>query len=199
MLLDVCLGSKAAWRILILLGESPGRGITKPEISRHTKLGGNALFLTINSLEKFGLITKEKTGKKTYYKINKANPYSQDIISLVSRERQDLNSLNPEISIPVREFGRQVLHLDIYQIYLFGSTVKGQYKEGSDIDLAIVLESEPGTKARMHIEEASGSLAKRFKREVQIHYFTKEQFEAGRKKGNPLVEEIIRDGIKLLG
>jgi predicted nucleotidyltransferase len=131
--------------------------------------------------------------------MNKANKYSQDVIALVSKERHDLNNLNPAISIPVREFVRQMLHLDIRQIYLFGSVVKEQYKESSDIDIALVTHLTLDTKSRLAIEEAASSLEKRFGREIEIHYFTGEQFELGIRKRNPLVEEILRDGIRLLG
>ena len=48
MLIDIILGSKAVWRVLIVLADAPGQGVTKDEIKKITKLGGNSLFNSIN-------------------------------------------------------------------------------------------------------------------------------------------------------
>ena len=65
MLLDICFGNKSAWRILVLVSEAPGRGVSRQEIKKFTKLGDNALVKTLSDLELFRIVLKKKTGKKT--------------------------------------------------------------------------------------------------------------------------------------
>jgi len=199
MLLDICFGNKSAWRILVLVSEAPGRGVSRQEIKKFTKLGDNALVKTLSDLELFRIVLKEKTGKKTYYKINKTNEYALEAVKLCELERKDSNNFNFRLGIIVREFARQLIDLiEIKQLFVFGSTVKEQYREDSDIDIAIITEKRLETKNELLITEIIGRLEKRFKREIQPHYFTEEEFEIKRKKDNALVEEIVRDGIRII-
>ena len=50
MLLDICLGSKAVWRILLVLADLPGRGVTREEIRKFTKLGSKSLTDSLKTL-----------------------------------------------------------------------------------------------------------------------------------------------------
>ena len=195
MLVDIVLGSKAVWRVLGVLADAPGQGITKEEIKGITKLGGNSLFNSVNVLLYNNLILKHKFGKKTYYKLNLNNKYIKYIIELIKSENADTNKLNPRILIILREYVRQILSLIDCEIYVFGSVVKSSYREDSDIDVAIITEKEITTKERIEIEKINEKIEKRFKREIQPHFFTKEEFA---KSKTTLVEQIHRDGIKLV-
>ncbi len=195
MLVDIVLGSKAVWRVLGVLSESPGQGITKEEIKRITKLGGNSIFTSINVLLKNKIITSKKVGKRTYYKINLANKYSRLIVEIISLEREELNNINPKIVTILREFTRLCNDtLNPKEIYVFGSIVKNSYKKYSDIDIAIVVEKELEIKERIKIEKICEKLEKRFGREIQSHLFTEKEF----KHPEGLIEQIYRDGIKLI-
>jgi len=195
MLVDIVLGSKSVWRVLSVLSESPGQGITKEEIKKITKLGGNSIFTSINILLKNKIITSNKVGKRTYYKINLANKYSRLIVEIIKLEREDLNNMNPKIVTSLREFTRLCNDLlNPKEIYVFGSIVKNSYKKESDIDLAIIVERELKTKERIELEKVSEKIEKRFGREIQLHLFTMKEF----KHNKGLIEQIHRDGIKLL-
>lgn len=195
MLVDIVLGSKAVWRVLSVLAEAPGQGVTKDEIRKITKLGGNSLFKSVNILLQNGLILVSKFGKKSYYKLNLSNNYIGRIIEIVNLERQETNNINPRIMIILREYARQIFGLiDLSEVYVFGSIVKSSYRDGSDVDIAIVSEGI-STKERVEIEKVGERIEKRFGREVQVHFFTKDEF--GRSK-TILVEQIHRDGIRLI-
>jgi len=196
MLVDIALGSKATWRIFSILAEAPGQGITKDEIRKITKLGGNSLFKSMNLMLHNNLILASKHGKLTYYKLNLNNEYANQIIKIIALEKKDTNNLNPSILIILREYVRQVFAvIDLEQAYVFGSAVKSSYREGSDVDIAVITKKEISTKERIEIEKISEQIEKRFGREIQTHFFTKDEFA---KSKMSLVEQIHRDGIKLI-
>jgi len=199
MLLDICFGNKSSWRILLLLSQAPGRGVSRQEIKRFTKLGDNALVRTLYNLELFSIVLKDKIGKKTYYKIDKTNKYSLEVIKFCELEIKDLNNFNFLLSIIIREFTRQLIEIiEIKKLIIFGSTVREQFRKYSDIDVAIITKNKLKTKEELSITEIIDNLEQRFKREIQPHYFTVDEFETKRKRDNALVEEIVRDGIRII-
>lgn len=196
MLVDIVFGSKAVWRIFSVLAQAPGQGITKEEIRKITKLGGNSLFKSVNILLQNNLILFSKFGKRSYYKLNLNNNYIKQVVEIINLEKQDTNNLNPKILIILREYVRQIFSLiDLSEMYVFGSIVKNSYKENSDVDIAIITKENISTKERIEIEKIGEKIEERFGREVQSHFFTKSEFA---KSKMSLVEQIHRDGIKLI-
>src|SRR3989344_7008035 len=190
MLIDIILGSKAVWRVLIVLADAPGQGVTKDEIKKITKLGGNSLFNSINLMLRNKLILKSKFGKKTFYKLNLNNKYNKSLIHIIKLEKEDLNNLSLRLSIILREYVRQMTSIiNINEIYLFGSAVKNSFREDSDIDIAIITEKELTTKERIEIEKINEKAKKRFKKEIQPHFFTEKEFK---KSKSLLIEQIHR-------
>lgn len=195
MLLDICFGSKSAWRTLLLYGESPGAGFTRQDLREHTKLGNKALSFALKRLVAFGILTKSKERLSlAVYKLNKESKYIQDILNLLQRERQDLNHLPYDFSAIAREFSREAVDsVDALSIYLFGSVAKGTYREDSDMDFAVVTEEKsPGQD--MALNTICDRLSKKFKRKIQCFLMTQEQLT---KKRTSLAEEILKHGIKL--
>lgn len=199
MILDICLGSKAVWRILIVLSELPGRGVTREEIRKFTKLGSKSLTDNLKILKEFNIIKATKEGKLTFYKLNLANEFTTRIIELCNLEKEKLNNLNFEISIIVREFIRMCLDIiEPKKIILFGSSVKTRYRKDSDIDICLITEKKLSVENDLSLEHATEKIEKRFKRNIQIHSFAEQEFEKLKKSKNLLVSEIIRDGIIIL-
>ena len=196
MLTDIVLGSKAVWRILGVLADAPGQGITKEEIRKITKLGGNSLFKSVNLILHNNLILSDKHGKRRYYKLNLNNKYVKHIIEIINLEKQDTNNLNPKILIILKEYIRQIFGLiNLGGAYVFGSVVKSSYSEKSDIDVAVITKKEISARERIDIEKISENVEKRFGREIQTHFFSENEFA---KSKTSLVEQIHRDGIKLI-
>jgi len=196
MLLDICFGSKSAWRILMLYGESPGAGFTRQDIRNHTKLGNKALSFALKRLTSFGILLRSR-GELSLdvYKLNKENKYSQEILNLLQKERQDLNQLPYDFSMIAREFSREAVDsVNVLSIYLFGSVAKGTYRDDSDMDFAVVVK-EKNPKEDMTISMITDKLSKRFKKKIQCFIITKNQIN---KHNTKLVEEILKHGIKLV-
>lgn len=198
MLVDIVLGSKAVWRILVVLAQAPGQGITKEEIKKITQLGGNSLFKSMNMLVKNDILNTKKFGKRTYYALNLDNRYSKLIAEVVALERREMNDMNQKIVVILREYIRKIFDTidagNINKVYVFGSIVKSSYNEKSDIDIAIITEKSLSVKQTINLEKISEKIEKRFGRKIQTHFFTKEEFNSK----NKLAEQVQRDGIKLI-
>ncbi|PIN70726.1 hypothetical protein COV93_00310 [Candidatus Woesearchaeota archaeon CG11_big_fil_rev_8_21_14_0_20_43_8] len=196
MLLDICLGSKSIWRVLLLFGESPGAGFTRQDIRNHTKLGNKALTFALNRLTTFGILSKSKERLSlTVYKFNKDNQYNEEILNLLKKERIDLEQLPYGFSIIAREFSREITDsIDINGIYLFGSVAKGTYRTDSDMDFAVVVEKK-NPKDDLMLDEIVEKTSNRFRKKVQCFILTQEQIS---KKQTDLVVEILKHGIKLI-
>ena len=199
MLLDVCLGTRTAWKMLLVFGEAPGKAISRKEIQALTKLGNKVITKLLLVLEKFGIIIQNKIGRTHYYKLNMSNPFVERILGLIQGEKKELN--NPDfVALNVlREFVYELTNTNLEnlcKVILFGSYAKRTYGKDSDIDVAIVL-NEKNSNDELLITEAIDRLNKRFKKEIQPHYYTAKEFEELRKKDS-LVKEIVKDGISLL-
>lgn len=195
MFLDVLLGSKATWRILLLMAESPGSRLTRAEIKKFTCLGNNAITESMKDLLIHNIMNARKNGK-TSYGLDMADEMTKQILLLCEMERKRLNGIPYSFSLILREYVRIILAISApLRIILFGSVAKRVYREDSDIDIAIIFDDELKTQARLDMEGAADRLKKRFGKEIQQHIFTVKEFEISKDK---LVLEIRRDGIDLL-
>lgn len=194
MLLDVCFGSKSAWRILALFGESPGAGFTRQDCRKHTKLGNKALSAALKRLVAFGILIKSKGQLSlAVYKLNQGNPYVRDLLSLLQRELTGLNHLPYSFGAIAREFSREVIDsVDAHAIYLFGSVAKGTYRDDSDIDFAVVLEDKTPSQD-MILNTIADKLSRKSNRKIQCFPMTHDQMA---KRG--LAVEILKHGIRLV-
>ncbi|MBU4502554.1 MAG: nucleotidyltransferase domain-containing protein [Nanoarchaeota archaeon] len=200
MLLDVCLGTKSAWRILFVLAEAPGKAVTRKEIQDLTKLGNKVLTKFLLLLTAFNIILANKIGKTYNYKLNLANPFTESILNIIRLEESKLNKPDFRTMTILREFVYELTNVDLENlkdIILFGSYAKRTFHEGSDIDVAIILK-EKDVNDELVITDIVDKLDKRFRAKMQPHYYSEKEFDDLKKKKNKLVDEIIKDGIKLL-
>lgn len=195
MLIEPILGYKSSLRILSLLFETPRKLVSRKELFEFTKLGNAPLSKGLSRLVKARIIFLEKKGKKEFYYVNIGNDYTKLIKELWISEKKDTRQLDYDVKIIVSEFVRQLLDVssDVKKVILFGSWAKGTASIKSDIDLAIIFEKE--LKSEIEITRFVKNLEQKFKKEIQVHYFTERTFN----NKNKLTLEIKRDGISMLG
>lgn len=200
MMIDICFGTRTAWKMMLLFAEAPGKALTGQEIRKHTGLGNKVVYRFLAMLEKFRIVTCNKIGKLHFYKLNLASPYTTLVIEMAKAEKKELNNASFEIINIIREFtyGLTNIHLEnLSQIILFGSHAKRTAYSESDIDVAVITHKKSIENEVVATELADG-LKKRFGKEIQAHYFTEQEFEAMKKSKNKLAAEILRDGIKIM-
>jgi len=60
------LGNKTAWKILRVLSEAPGKGLSINEIKKLTKAGNFALSKSLEQLEKYKILLSKKLERKKF-------------------------------------------------------------------------------------------------------------------------------------
>ncbi len=197
MLLDVCLGTRTAWKILLVMAEAPGKAVSRKEIQQLTRLGNKVIMKFLLLLEKSGLINSKKIGKTNYYTLDLSNLFVGQIIQIIAVEKKALN--NPDffaLNI-LRDFVYDLTNINLENlksVVLFGSYAKRTYNSGSDIDVAIILKNK-NPDDELLITSAVRRISKRYACTIQPHYFAEAEFS---QKKNRLVLEIMKDGIVLL-
>lgn len=81
-------------------------------------------------------------------------------------------------------------HFNIIEVYLFGSYAKGTNNEDSDIDIAIVINSDNNA---FDLMVELMLLTQNIDLRIEPHLIKQKDFE----EGNPFVQEIIDTGIKV--
>ena len=197
MLLDICFGTKSAWRILFVLSEAPGKSVSRKEIHSFTGMGNKTLTKFLDVLEKFKVISSKRIGKTYYYRLDMSNPFTEQVLELVMLEKSSLNNPDFLVTSVLREFVYGITNIDISglkNIILFGSYAKRTFQESSDVDVAIVLEKDdPG--AELLVTDIVEEIRRRFGKTIQPHYFSEKDFVKGT---DPLAKEILKDGVILL-
>jgi predicted nucleotidyltransferase len=88
----------------------------------------------------------------------------------------------------------QIVGEDVEAVIVFGSVARGEAKEGSDIDLAVIAQSDWG--GRVDLEDA---VQKRLGNDCDVLVFTAKEFTGLAAAHEPVVDEILVDGIPLIG
>jgi predicted nucleotidyltransferase len=83
---------------------------------------------------------------------------------------------------------------DVEAVIVFGSVARGEAKEGSDIDLAVIAQS--GWDARVDLEDA---VRTHLGNDCDVLVFTAKDFTRLAAAHEPVVDEILADGIPLIG
>lgn len=197
MLLDVCLGTRSVWKILFVLSEAPGKAVSRKEIKNLTKLGNKVIVKFLDVLMMYELVTTKKIGKTTYYTLNLSHTFAHPLLTMIQQEKKELNNINFKILNVIREFVYELTNVsitNIQKVILFGSHAKRTATESSDIDIALVVVVR-NPSDELLISEICEKLKKRFKKEIQPHYFTLKEFGDIRKK---IIFEIQKDGVVLV-
>lgn len=188
-MLENFLGNKTAWKILRVLSEAPGKGVARSEIKALTKAGNLALSNSLKELETYGIIKKKKMGKKDIYWLNVANKFAKKILELFEIEMENLKGLPPSKVIYLAKIISRLERIKPKSVILFGSQVKGIASQESDFDICVIVEK----KDRRKLREIS-----KLPENVQLHIFEEKEFYELKKEKDPLIEEILRDGVKLI-
>lgn len=175
-------------KVLSVFSVSPGSRLNRKIIQEKTGINNIILDKIINQLINFRLLSKEKN----LLFLNFKNPEVGEIIELMTENHNKLRQL------PLKEY---FMILDILEelsiikgindVYLFGSYSKLVFNENSDIDFAIISNDID----KKLINRKILKMEKWFKKKIEIHFFTKEFYK---NKRDPLVKEILKNGVKLI-
>jgi predicted nucleotidyltransferase len=175
-------------KILTLYSLSPGSRFSREEIKKRTGMNNVTLNRTLFSMLNLMLLNKEKH----LFFINFENKNNEIIMSSISKQYSLLKHLPLNFYYLILEIYSEILRQEINgEVYLFGSYAKLLFRENSDIDLAVV----SNTVDKKLFNNCILRLEKKIGKNVEIHYFSKNFYK---NKKDPLVREILKDGVRLI-
>lgn len=178
-----------AFKILSLFSLSPGSRFSRKEIKQKTCLNNVPLDSALIKAIKVGIIKREGN----YYSVNFLSDESKIIIQLLSRQYKQLKEIPFDVYLMLSDISYRLSFSKEAEAYLFGSYSKLVYREGSDVDIAILTTKKFGKK---NFEKEISRIEKLYKKKIETHYFDKQSFYKNKK--DPLVKEIIKNGVRII-
>ena len=173
-------------KVLTLFSLAPGIKLKRKEIKEKTKLTNLTLDKALSVLLNSSILVREGN----YFKLS-LNEKTKMLIKLIQEEYKSLNEIPLNAFFSILEIVDRISAFKDVEVYLFGSYAKLTFTPESDIDLAIVSERD-----LKFLEKQALKTEKKYKTKIQLHFFPKDLKEH---KEDPLVKEILRNGIKLIG
>ena len=176
------------FKIISLFSLAPGSRFSRKEIKEKTKLNNVPLDVSLARLLKSEILKKEG-----YYSVNFENDYGKNILQLASKQYKQLKELPFDIYLLLVDVAYIASGVKEAEAHLFGSYSKLVYKEGSDIDIALLITKKFN---KVSFEKQVNKIKKVYRKNVEILYFDK--FDFYKNKKDPLVTEVLKNGIRLI-
>lgn len=94
----------------------------------------------------------------------------------------------------LRDAIRDVVRDDVSSVILFGSIARGEATSTSDVDLAVI--APRAWNGKVELED---SVRSRLGNDCDVVVFTARKFSQLARSGEPVVRDIVRDGVALIG
>ncbi len=174
---DELVGNKSALRLILFLAEHPIK-YSFTRLQRQTKLAKATLMKWLPLLVKESLLTKTEIGRNRLYKVK-----AEDMRIKQLKILHTLTKL-----IPLRELAKKYN----VEVYLYGSSARGEDKEQSDLDI-LVLGEVPLEKFAGEL----GKIGKKLRKRVQPQYFSHLEWATLKGKDPAFYERVEKDKIRL--
>ncbi len=179
------------FKVMVLFSLSPGSRFNRTEIKSKVKLNNVPLDKALLSL----LASEAVKREKNYYSVNLESEYAKKILELCNKQYKQLRELPLDVFYLLMDLIFCFSLVKGTELFLFGSYAKLIYKEGSDVDLA-VLSRYQNSLEKKKIDKIINKLEKNYHKKVELHHFERKSFY--KNKRDPLVKGILRDGIRLI-
>jgi predicted nucleotidyltransferase len=136
----------------------------------------------LKALAKLGLVETQTIGRASVHTINEGHaavPALRELVDPVSALRETVGAVTGG---------------DASAVILFGSIARGEATSDSDIDLAVI--ARRNWNKRVELED---SVRTRLGSNCDVLVFTAAEFDRFAAAGEPVVTDILRDGIALIG
>jgi len=136
----------------------------------------------LKALTRLGLVETQIIGRAGVHTINELHASVAPLRALLD----PVSALRAAI--------KAVTEGDVHAVMLFGSIARGEATAESDIDLAVIAPS--GWDKRAELED---SVRAHLGSDCDVLVFTKAEFDRLATSGEPVVSDILRDGVALIG
>lgn len=136
----------------------------------------------LKALTRLGLVETQTIGRAGAHTINEAHASVGPLRALLD----PIATLQGAVS--------DVTDQEVSSVILFGSIARGEATNESDIDLAVI--AAEGWDKRVELED---HVRTRLGNNCDVLVFTAAEFDRLTRTGEPVVRDILRDGVALLG
>lgn len=150
------------------------------ELSKILVVDPGNLFRKLRELEKEGLLSSDVVGNQKYFSLNKKWPLLEEYKSIFK-----LKFGLPEL---LKEKLKKVEGLKA--AYIFGSYVKGNFEDESDIDVLLV-----GDHDHSAVFRVISPLEKMLGREINVIDYSTKEFTAKQKNNSEFVSQVLNDQV----
>lgn len=172
------LGNRSLLKVLLFFLRNPTTQVSYTSLRKRVGIAKATLSLHLSFLEKESLIAGEKLGLNKLYQANREN--------IIFKQLKILDNLLLLSSI-------KELHQKYpIEIYLYGSSARGEDTEGSDMDVIIL-----GNITKEHIFHEINKIAKKIGREIKCNTYKPWEWSQMARKDPPFYERVEKDKIKL--
>jgi len=178
----------SAFKILTVMSLSKGSRFQRKELKERTRMNNVILDKALQTLLNSDVIKKEDR----YFAFNLENKYAKQVSEMLLQQYKELKELPLDVYFSISDFVSFLSRVKL-EAYLFGSYSKLVFKESSDIDLAVISDSINGYKKE--ISKFIQKIEKKYEKTIELHYFGSEFYK---NKKDPLVNEILKNGIRLI-
>lgn len=137
---------------------------------------------TLRVLARLGLVETQVIGRAGVHKINEEHVAVSSLRALVD----PIADLKQVVAAAAGPQARTVL--------LFGSIARGESTAASDIDLAVIAPADWDLGTQL-----ADAVKRRLGNACDVLVFTAEEFDDRARDGEPVVSDILRDGVALVG
>jgi len=178
-----------AFRVMTVISLSRGSRFHRKELKERTAMNNVTIDKTLALLLSSGLISK----KNRCFFLNLENEDAKDISEIILKQYRQLREIPLDAYFSITDMVLYLSRFKNLDVYIFGSYSKLVFRQTSDIDIAII--SDSISENKKEIQKAVQKTEKKYKKTIEIHYFDSRFYK---NKKDPLVAEILRNGIKLI-
>lgn len=188
--LEQVLGNKVAISLLRTMVRYPAKIFTIRGLARTASASVNETALTIRDFERLGIIKVQPIGRAHQLSLNKKNYILNKIVEPIFKAEE--NTLEELLKVLKKNLDKKKV---IISAALFGSVVKGEEKQDSDIDVLII--SNDFDEANEIVSGAVVEVTEMFQTNLAPIIFSQKEL-ASKKNGN-LLRSIIANHILICG
>lgn len=187
--LEQVLGNKGSISVLRTLVSHTGAVFTIRRLAEDAGISHTEAASTIEDLEKIGIVTVQPIGRSHQISLNQKSYILNKIIEPIFKVEQ--NSLQEVSSVLKKNLSSK----KIISAVIFGSVIRNEEKEDSDIDVLII--SNDPDHAIEQVAAASRQVFSIFHGKVSHIIFSEKQFRV--KRNSDLIRSVIKDHILIAG
>jgi predicted nucleotidyltransferase len=192
---DDVLASRGHVRVLRALDALPeGLGVSARDVARRAGVAHNRASEVLADLNRLGIARVQRAGRADLYQLSRQHVLHPAIHELFAREAEVQAEMARHLRARLTRLKR------VREAVLFGSAARGDAREASDIDLAVVIPpAGPTTQEQAQLEEVATSIRERFGGRLSVHVSPRSVAERAKgRTGRALWRRIAAEGVRLV-